>query len=204
MNNTDFDPLEEGHVSGVTWIRLPLGVDLPLGTEPQTIDMKGKSPMIVEQRALLRGGNNNRKLAVFKGDKSILAVRVTVANGAPSFESGLLSDSIFGNGRDPVNMKSQFDACSYGKLNIVKAPPRSGQSVNTGDVEIYNGVTSVSLPSNSINQGHDVLRNAVTKELNRIFDVTSASELVTSSIAYLLEWRCQQPTHERMPTLTRG
>lgn len=54
------------------------------------------------------------------GDKPILAVRVIDKNGKARPESAAqISDDIFGTANDPVNLKSQLEACSMGKLNII-------------------------------------------------------------------------------------
>lgn len=47
------------------------------------------------------------------GDKTVLAVRV-IAGGGPKygFTEAQLSDSVFGNGNDSVNLRSQYKACS--------------------------------------------------------------------------------------------
>ena len=47
------------------------------------------------------------------GDKTVLAVRVIAGDGPKyGFTEAQLSDSVFGNGNDSVNLRSQYKACS--------------------------------------------------------------------------------------------
>lgn len=60
-----------------------------------------------------------RKLQALEGTRPILAVRVTDSGGlAHPDDASTISDKIFGTNNDAVNLKSQFAACSYGKLDI--------------------------------------------------------------------------------------
>ena len=73
-------------------------------------------------------------------------------------------------------------------MNIIKAFDRSGTSQNSGDVRIINGMITVSIPFVSTTQGWDaIMRNAISSELNEIFDVNSPEELADyiSYTAYL-------------------
>jgi hypothetical protein len=107
-----------------------------------------------------------------------LAIRVEAAgNMTTGLDEYSLSDGIFGTGVDTVNLASQFQDCSYGKLKFVTAPDRSGKSSSSGNVEIANGVATVRLPSVSVSQGTAVMRNAISKELNTIFGTKNPNEL---------------------------
>jgi hypothetical protein len=46
------------------------------------------------------------------GTRSVLAVKVIAADGAYSFDEATLSDEVFGSSGDPVNLVSQYKACS--------------------------------------------------------------------------------------------
>jgi len=68
---------------------------------------------------------------------SLTTVFLHLILGTTGFTETALSDSVFGNGVDPVNLKSQYEACSFDKLKINKAADRTA-SVN-GKADIVNG-----------------------------------------------------------------
>jgi len=165
-----------------------------------TVDMKGKAPRVLNRRLFdkyhkevhgeateiltrrrveLRNSHlhRHRRLANYRGDQTVLAVRVIAADGTTTADETSLGNNIFGNGVDPVNLVSQIRACSYGKMNLIKAQSKSGWSKNSGNVLIYDGIVTVSLPFVSTAQGHAFMRNAITKELNDMFGVESPSQL---------------------------
>ena len=93
-------------------------------------------------------GHGRRKLATVIGDKSILVVRIKNLGGGTTSTSVSasvpeLSDDVFGTDGDGVNLKSQYAACSHGKLNIIPAPDEI--SNNAGATAIVNGVTEVTV-----------------------------------------------------------
>ena len=50
---------------------------------------------------------------------TVLVVRVTDSGGLVHPDSpATMSDNVFGTGTDQVNLKSQMEACSFGKLNM--------------------------------------------------------------------------------------
>ena len=162
----DFDYDNEGLVSGVSLIALPANTEF---SADGTADMKGNAPVLIGQGA--------SQLSRFEGNKSVLAVRVVASDGATAIDETTLSNSMYGNGVDTVNMVSQYKACSYGKFNVVKAPNRNG-----GNATISNGVVTISLPSISIAQGHGTFRNALTRELNQVFGVDHPDKLADYGI----------------------
>lgn len=112
-----------------------------------------------------------RNLAVVTGTKSILVVRIVASGVGPSPSELALSDSVFGNnadgdGADPINVKSQYAACSHGKINFVEANDRNGNS----GVNIRNGTVTISV-STSVNEQDYVIRNAVTTTFYNLFGV---------------------------------
>lgn len=115
-----------------------------------------------------------RQLAQTEGTLSFLVVRVVTSNASTSGSEKELSNSIFGNDESNpqiVNMKSQFESCSHGKLNVVEATDRSGNGIS-----INNGATTVQLNLNT-NVGHTKLVNAITNALNTGFSVDRPREL---------------------------
>ena len=68
---------------------------------------------------------------------------------------------------DNYNLKSAYSACSFGKLNIIKAANKT--SIKTTVTNISNGVVTVTLPTTSTTAGDGTVRNAVTSALNSAF-----------------------------------
>ena len=100
--------------------------------------------------------------------RTVLVVRVIASDGSSTATPAQLSDSVFGTDGDPVNLKSQYDACSYGKLNFIPAPDRTATG---GGVDIVNGATEVSIAT-SVSQGDIVMRNAISSQLAANFGIT--------------------------------
>lgn len=168
MINLSPDYDDSNWITGVTKIAIPVETQF---NKNGTVDMNGTSPRFV-------ANVDTRSASRFEGNKTVLAVRVVAAdNKTTSLDEFSLSDSIFGIGVDKMNLASQFDACSYGKLKFVVAPNRTGSSRDSGNVDVINGVATVRVPSISVKQGTAVMRNAISKELNIIFGTTSPHEL---------------------------
>ena len=110
--------------------------------------------------------NRNRKLAVTTGARTVLAVRVIAADAATTSSTAFISDKVFGTSGDQVNLKSQYEACSRGKITVNPA-------VRTG---ITDGVVEVVVPT-SVGEGDVAMRNAITNALNAQFGVSSPSQL---------------------------
>jgi hypothetical protein len=136
-----------------------------------------------EQERNLAALRSSRMLRT--GTKTVLAVRIIVNDGAYSWtdQTGLSND-VFGNGVDTVNLKSQYAACSYNQLIFEKAPDRSMLTTvtpNPGDTNIVNGVVDIKVNLNKTGVNgtfqDGTIKNAVTAELNRVFGVTSPTAL---------------------------
>lgn len=123
-----------------------------------------KNPTLKEKTS------KERKLAIVEGQRSVLVVRVVATDGSTGFSEAQLSDSVFGNGADgspdPVNLKSQYKACSHNKLDFV-------ESTYSG---ITNGATTVTVQV-STTEGDGVMRNAITEALKTKFSVSSPTTL---------------------------
>jgi len=62
---------------------------------------------------------SNQRLS-YEGEKPVLVVRVIDKNGlAVPDDANTVSDKVFGTSGDTSTMSSQFDACSFHKLEIV-------------------------------------------------------------------------------------
>ena len=161
----DYDDSE--WITGVTTLAIPMGAKF---NENGTVDMQGMSPIFVDDL-------DTRSKSRFVGTKTVLVIRTVAANNkAMALGKYALSDSIFGIDVDKVNLVSQFDDCSYGKLKFIPASDRSGRSSINGAVNIVNGVATVRVPVN-VTEGTAVMRNAISRELNTIFGTTNPSEL---------------------------
>jgi hypothetical protein len=93
--------------SGVSQIKIGAGATI-VG---EKLDLHGKAPEEVKN---LFGRNladdNHRELRT--GTRSVLAIRVIANDGEYGFNEAFLSDSVFGTSGDPVNLVSQYKACS--------------------------------------------------------------------------------------------
>mmetsp|Transcript_23984 Transcript_23984/g.47645 ORF Transcript_23984/g.47645 Transcript_23984/m.47645 type:complete len:619 (-) Transcript_23984:88-1944(-) len=114
-----------------------------------------------------------RQMAVVTGQKTVLAVKIVVSDGAYGFDPSYLECKVFGttngsesNCNDSYHLTNGYSECSYGKLTLTKAAARTG----SGNVSsISNGVVTVTLPTTSTTAGDGTVRNAVTSALNSAF-----------------------------------
>lgn len=93
---------------------------------------------------------HSRKLAFNQyGTKDVIVFRISVEGKTPpTLSAAEISDSIFGlaeNG-DPVNLRTQFNACSYGLIDFRPA----GGLVTALYSDADSGVVELSIPSSSI------------------------------------------------------
>jgi hypothetical protein len=121
-------------------------------------------------------GPQRRELAVVEGKLTILVVRVVARDSETTRSEEDLANSVFGTNGQAVNMKSQYDSCSHGKLNFERADSRDSYYYSNSNRKIRNGVTTVYVDI-STGQGDSVMRNAVTAKLNQEFDVSKPNQL---------------------------
>lgn len=106
------------------------------------------------------GQHWDRKLST-TGTKSVLAVRVVAPDASTTSTIAELSDEIFGTSGDPINLQTQFEACSGGKLKMRPATDNSGI--------IQNGVVEVTISRNVGNTDNSIIRNAALEAVkNRL------------------------------------
>ena len=125
----------KGLESGRSLIKIGQGVTLSNGV----VDMKGNAPEIVEngnskklfdrdlleevvkEEGTMGEKEQSRNLKELRrqlqaartlGQRSVLAVRVIAANDQYRYSETDLSNYVFGNGVDSVNLASQYNACS--------------------------------------------------------------------------------------------
>ena len=78
--------------------------------------------------------DSNRRRLVTSGEKSIIAMRVSVDGLAdPSLSLAEFSDSIFGTDTDEFNLVSGFASCSYNKLTFTNG---IGQDIVDGMLDV--------------------------------------------------------------------
>ena len=59
-----------------------------------------------------------RRLVETTGTKDMVAIRITASDQSTTASDSSIRDSWFGTNKDPVNLKSQYEACSYNKLMV--------------------------------------------------------------------------------------
>ena len=91
------------------------------------------------------GAPARRSLVGTTGPKSVLIVRVNDV----AFTPLELSNKVFGNSGDPMNLKSQMEACSYGQMQII---PATGTHIHNGVAELNLGSVYGSTPTSVMNR----------------------------------------------------
>lgn len=107
--------------------------------------------------------NRRRKLAT--GTKNMLAVRIIASDASTTASESEISDGWFGTNGDSVNLKSQYAACSYDKLQM--------NAANSGGIS--NGVTTVTISNTVSGTSDSVIREAALTALGSLatqFDYT--------------------------------
>ncbi|CAJ1954131.1 unnamed protein product [Cylindrotheca closterium] len=146
--------------SGETILQIP--ANTILNTDTDTLEMDQPPALNVKDPE----GRRLRQLTKTEGDRTVLAVRVLASNSKTSHDAEEISHSIFGGPNDYVNLKSQVQACSHGKLNFQKRPDLNGIDTN-----IRNGVVTIKV-NMAVNVGHSKIVNAVSQEINRQFGMS--------------------------------
>ena len=105
-----------------------------------------EDPMQMEVITEPEDDNDRRRLAT-TGTKTVMILRVITGSGSqvPPSSEARLSDKWFGTSGDPSNNKSQFNRCSYGKLQF---EPFIG-TTSTG-VQITNGVYTITVAADRL------------------------------------------------------
>ena len=105
--------------------------------------------------------------------RTVLAVKVVLSNIAYEFEDSYLECKVFGTSNgvdcdDTYHLTNAYSDCSYGKLQLGKADPRTDSDISTVS-DISNGVVTVTLPNYSAFADDGVVRNEVTTALLEAF-----------------------------------
>ena len=150
--------------------------DRSLQEDEEEEDDATSSQRTPEQQRNLAALQSTRALQT--GTRTVLVVRVMLNDGQYNFadQTGLSND-VFGNGVDTVNLKSQYAACSANQLIFNKSPNRSMTSnPNDGTTAISNGVVDIKVAL-AVSAGDSSVRNEVTIKINSVFGVTSPNQL---------------------------
>jgi hypothetical protein len=115
--------------------------------------------------------------------RTVLAVRVILIDAAYNVASqDRLSNDIFGNGIDQVNLISQFTACSYNQLIFNKSLNRNRLiDPNDGTTAISNVVVDIKV-ARYRRQDVKYIANTVTAKINLVFGVDSPERLANHVI----------------------
>ncbi len=121
-------------------------------------DDEGGALIVHEDKDLEFGGNHEqarRKLAV-TGTKTMLALRVQAPDSTTSSTESQISNSWYGTNGDPLNLKSQYEACSYGKVTMNPANTDSvSDGVHTVQIsQTVNGVDNSLIRNAAVNEGN--------------------------------------------------
>ncbi|KAL7449014.1 hypothetical protein ACHAWC_001121, partial [Mediolabrus comicus] len=100
--------------------------------------------------------DHGRRLAVTTGKKNMLAIRVVAADTSTTASEDEISDSWFGTYGDPVNLKSQYAACSYDALQC-----NAASKTTTSGVAVSNGVYEVTIGNTVSGAADSTIRDAV-------------------------------------------
>ena len=87
----------------------------------------------------------NRKLQT--GNKKVVVLRIIAQDKSTTASEAQLTDDIFGTAGDPLNLKSQFDQCSYGQLQF--QPTTSVAAIGS------DGVYTVRMPTTVVTNQAD-------------------------------------------------
>jgi hypothetical protein len=153
-------------ISGETLLDIPPNTFMNEKTQTLLLDAPPTLMNDIEDTGIRK----RRHLAVTAGVKTVLVVRVRATDRTTSSSEAQLASDIFGDNGDQINLKSQYNDCSFGKLEITKAADRNGATT-----KIRNGVVTIS-PGVSTSVGDQKMVNAISAKLAKEFS-TAASNL---------------------------
>lgn len=167
--------------SGVDTLSIPSAlikgqtIQIPKGAAVRTQKRRKRADNFFDDTA-----EEGRRQLAQTGDKTVLVLRVetTGFRSAPTVSANHLSNAVFGTDGDPVNLVSQYAACSFGKLTFSPF-----ETSNTSISFAAPGVIEVSIPTpqNYTRTGFEkdkYLVSEATEYLNTIFDNTFPFDFV--------------------------
>ncbi|CAB9503568.1 expressed unknown protein [Seminavis robusta] len=93
---------------------------------------------------------NLQELPYAIGTRTVLALRVSFLDTEPSYSAEFLGQTLFGADNGTITMQSQFEACSFGKLQLT---PAQDEVHSNGEYTIANGVAEITVPRNTTEVG---------------------------------------------------
>ena len=136
-------------------LKIPDGAQLTLGSE--------------------LGTSRQRNLVVTKDvTKTVLAVRVIANDSQPGSSATEIGDNVFGTGSDVVNLKSQMEGCSHGRLGIKAA---DASDVNQGGQYISQGVMEIHLDMDADGEVNGNIQDAAENALEVVFGTDDLSSI---------------------------
>ena len=106
--------------------------------------------------------------STFTGDKTVVAVKVVVSDGAYSNSEDYLRNKVFGSNGDSFNLKSAYAQCSDNQL--IFNPRKSMDAID-------NGVLTIELPDMRVSDGESAIRNAVTARIKQLLKIGSLRDV---------------------------
>ena len=176
---------------------------VPSITQVEVNGIEVANTKVKEAKAKVINSNSNhpwdRELAERKltdrstGTRSVLAVMIqdfsrNAGEQIPSYTQAALANSVFGSlvgGNDPVNLSSQYKACSHDQLNFVPALEQVGVSNNVDVSDIVDGVTTVTVNTGcTANTCDGTLHNAATTAITNAYG--QAPNAMATHVMYCL------------------
>ena len=100
-------------------------------------------------------------------ESTVLVLHITALDSQTSASPSQLSDSVFGTYGDPVNLVSQYRACSYGQKTFV---PAEGPYIVDGVAQISIGINARGASSNTVINAVTSAANALLGSLAQNYD----------------------------------
>ncbi|MEM1154282.1 MAG: hypothetical protein AAGI44_09080, partial [Pseudomonadota bacterium] len=122
--------------------------------------------MEAEEAALAQEGGVAEAIT-YTDESNVLVLRITTADSAPTPSASQLSDSVFGTYGDPVNLVSQYAACSYGKKTFV---PAEGPNIVDGVAEVTVGINAAGSSRYTVMNAATTAANALVGSLGANYD----------------------------------
>jgi hypothetical protein len=139
--------------NGASWVK----IKIPDNSSDELIAWH-TIPSSTEIEIISMVSRNSRRSGKSLGSKSVIVVRVIANDKASFYTSKQLANKVFGLYGDPVNLASQYAACSHKRLTFHPA----NHSAAT------DGVIEVSINVSVVNQLRSVITGEITEAVNKI------------------------------------
>ena len=144
----------------------------------------GKAISVLAREKKGPWNQDERNLQSGTGDKHFILFRVTDVDGKVyPHSASVMSDNMFGTGTDNINLKSQLDACSVGKYNVIPGGANGKNGYDFTGIESATGVIDITIPI-SFNQPSrytvkDAAVAAAKEKLGIHFGLSTTTDLRT-------------------------